>query len=89
MKLENSIIEKIKNLKKDQLLIFLLIGVLLIVISIPTEKKSKESNDSKQEKEVQVTSENIEETVDYEEKMEKNFQKHFLWLKELAELKSW
>lgn len=71
MKLENTIIEKIKNLKKDQLIIFVLIGVLLIVISIPTEKKSKESNDGEQKSEVQNTSENIEETMDYEEKMEK------------------
>jgi stage III sporulation protein AG len=71
MKLESSIIKKLKNMKKDQLIIFVLIGVLLIVISIPTEKKSKEANEENQEKEVQIPTENIEDTMGYEEKMEK------------------
>ncbi len=41
-KLENKI--KIPQLKKNQLLLILLIGILLLVIAIPTEKKEKTSN---------------------------------------------
>lgn len=35
-----SVLDKIKHMKKDQLVILLLAGVLLLVISIPTEKES-------------------------------------------------
>lgn len=40
--MENKI--KIPQLKKNQLLLILLIGILLLVIAIPTEKKEKTSN---------------------------------------------
>ena len=34
-------IKELKHLKKDQLLILLLAGILLLVISLPTEKKGE------------------------------------------------
>lgn len=39
--LKSEQLKKIKGIKKDQLLIFLLLGVLLLVIAIPTEPKEK------------------------------------------------
>ncbi|WP_343249488.1 stage III sporulation protein AG [Diplocloster hominis] len=38
----------IKNLKKDQLLIILLVGVLLVIIALPTDKKSKTQEEKEQ-----------------------------------------
>ena len=41
-------IKELKHLKKDQLLILLLAGVLLLVISLPTEKKGEKQGISQE-----------------------------------------
>lgn len=47
----NRWIQNVKNLKKDQICILLLIGVLLMVISIPTKKNVNETEKSEERKE--------------------------------------
>ena len=41
-------IKELKHLKKDQLLILLLAGILLLVISLPTEKKGEKQGISQE-----------------------------------------
>ena len=41
-----SMLLKVKNLKKDQLLILLLVGILLVIIAIPTKKDSSNTEDT-------------------------------------------
>ena len=38
----NDLLHKVKNLKKDQILILFLVGILLMVIAVPTKKSSEE-----------------------------------------------
>lgn len=58
----------LKKLKKDQLLILLLAGVLLIVIAIPTGKSSKEKSEDQQPAET-ATEEAVSDS--YEQQMER------------------
>lgn len=65
-----SILNKVRNIKKDQLLIILLVGVLLLVISIPTDRE-KDGGSRQAVKEVQE--EGIQKqdgSADYERRME-------------------
>ncbi len=50
----NRWIQNVKNLKKDQICILLLIGVLLMVISIPTKKNVNETKKSEESTEIQT-----------------------------------
>ena len=38
----NDLLHKVKNLKKDQIMIIFLVGILLMVIAVPTKKSSEE-----------------------------------------------
>jgi stage III sporulation protein AG len=64
-----NIISKCKNLKKDQLLIFLLIGILLVVIAIPTSKKDTSDKDDKEQTEVMSTVSEDEKAAELEKRL--------------------
>lgn len=60
----------IKNLKKDQLLIAFLVGILLIIIVIPTTETNKEEKEAIEDMGSQETESNLYEKTSYEEKLE-------------------
>lgn len=59
-------------LKKDQLLILVLLGLLLAVIAIPVDEK--ENREEKTENTLPVSSESAEENMDYERQMEQKLE---------------
>ncbi|KAB1438166.1 stage III sporulation protein AG [Candidatus Galacturonibacter soehngenii] len=66
-----------KNMKKDNFIIVLLVGVLLIVITLPTsDRSSKEGNDNKKVPSVSETTsnQNDTQTLSYVEEQEKRLE---------------
>lgn len=51
----NSILEKLKNRSKTDYLILILLGVLVMIIAIPTGKKQEEASGEVQEEKMQTT----------------------------------
>lgn len=60
----------IKNLKKDQLLIAFLVGILLIIIAIPTTEANKEEKEAVKDIENKDTNSNLYGKTSYEEELE-------------------
>ena len=60
----------IKNLKKDQLLIIFLVGILLIVIAIPTDKPGAEEKPLEEESKILETDSDLNLGTSYEKELE-------------------
>ncbi len=65
-KLAENIKKKLQNMKKEDYIVLVLIGVLLVIIGIPTEKKERKNADNtgifQQEKEISGEGENVSQT---------------------------
>lgn len=73
MKKERFSLDKLKNMPRNQLLIGGLVGVLLLVIAIPIDKKPDTGEEQEQEQVVEQSS--YEETGDYAKRMERKLKK--------------
>lgn len=71
MKKEKFSLDKLKNIPKNQLLIGGLVGILLLVIAIPIDKKPDSGDDQEQV----IEQNSYEETGDYAKRMERKLKK--------------
>jgi len=68
-KVLNSVLHKVKNLKKDEMLILLLVGILLVIIAIPTQKTGTATEETNQSTAANTYQDSSTEEEMYEERL--------------------